>query len=148
MKHIESNKKGIGLMLLSLALFFGCNVNDSVTEDKNVKVKLRGKVFNGETGEEVPNAVITIYESVQTGDDDFRDYERATATTDHYGNYHMEGIIRSCNLEEVGGRIKAVKADLSGGFMTYTGEFRCSESLQTRNLIIRRTGNLPGLIIR
>ena len=150
MKHILSTTKGFGLILLSLALVYGCNVNDSVTKSENVKVMLRGKVFSGETGEEMPNTVITIYESVRTGDGnyDFRDYERARTTTDHYGNYQMEGIIRNCNLDETGGSIKVLKTDSSGRHMTYTGEFRCSEKLQTRNLILRRTAVFRNLIIR
>lgn len=150
MKHMLTTTKGFGLILLSLALVYGCNVNGSVTKSENVKVLLRGKVFSGETGKEMPNTVITIYQSVRTGDGnyDFRDYGRASTTTNHYGNYQMEGIIRNCNLDETGGTIKAVKYDSSGLYMMYEGSFKCAEKLQTLNLNIRRKSNLRELIIR
>lgn len=139
MKHPKSFRTYIAIFLWLIIIFGGCNVNDGVTEVENVKVMLRGKVFHGKTGAEVPDAVISIYESVKNGDGmfGFREFERASVTTDSYGNYHLEGIVRICNMEERGGSIKAEKTDKTGRKMTYYGEFRCSEKLQTRNLILR-----------
>ena len=139
MKYPKTFSTYSAILLWLVIILAGCNVNDGVTEVENVKVMLRGKVFHGETGEEVSNAVISIYESVRNGDGkyDFRDFERASVVTDSYGNYHLKGMIRNCNLDEMGGSIKAEKTDATGKTMTYTGEFRCSEKLQTRNLILR-----------
>ncbi|NGP76539.1 hypothetical protein G3570_07840 [Balneolaceae bacterium YR4-1] len=139
MKNPITLKKCTGIFLGLLMILGGCNVNDGVTEVKNVKVKLRGKVFDGSTGEEVPNAIVTIYESVQNGGGEYRfkDFERATATTDSYGNYKLSGIIRNCNLDETGGSIMVSRPEHSDGYISYKGSFRCTERLQDRNLIIR-----------
>lgn len=139
MKNLISLKTCTGIFLGLLMIVGGCNVNDGITEVENVKVMLRGKVFDNVTGEEVPNAIVTIYESVKNGDRKyvFKDFERARAFTDSYGNYKLTGIVKNCNLDETGGSIVVTRTEKTDGFISYKGSFKCTEKLQTRNLILR-----------
>lgn len=137
-------------MLLSLTLFNGCNVNDSVAELTYIPITLHGKIIIGGTGEEVGNAVISIYERHRNGVQEKNPgyVSNMRITTGDFGYYSAEGVIRNCHENGSAGYIKASTSDSAGRYLSYTAAFKCTDSPQAINLVLRRTAGFRYLIIK
>lgn len=142
------------LILISIlyfwSLFTGCNVSDPVVEGNDVRLNLHGKILNGETGEGVTDAVISIHSSERydIAHQDSGTLEIMKMSTGDTGMYSIEGTIRHCNNDETAGYIKAATTDAVGRYLSQTAAFECTDSLQSINLVLRQTKAYRYLIIK
>ncbi|WP_165140970.1 hypothetical protein [Halalkalibaculum roseum] len=64
------------------------------------------------------------------------------------GEYSIKSLVKNCRENDKAGQIKAEAIDSVARYLTYTTVFKCTEKLQTINLVLRRPDIMRKLIIK
>ena len=150
MKTISKLLLTFSFLLFSAWLYTGCNVSDPVVMGNGLRLNLRGTILNGDNGEIVNAAVITMHyrERYEAGHQNYGELENIKISTGDAGLYFAEGTITRCRKEDTVGYIKAAATDSAGRYLNQTAAFKCTDKVQTINLVLQRTQGLRYLIIK